>query len=464
MQNNLTFANFLKEITSQIYSRNIRSGVISICNEIPCLMDLHYYSDLLMRFSFSALWEEKDNMSFIALDKCKYINLDGPNRFKMAKDFYKENKKNLINLDQNSHPSSLTKILYLFSFSDNFHRSSNSMDVSNMEAILPKFLIIKNENKTWIRMNAQFNNRVLVRKILEEFWNFQGEIMSHKICEDKNIINIPISKFDNEFNKLRNNLTKNINKGIQLVDEGILQKIVLSSRMKIKLDSKFYLQQILKKLVNSNKNSCIYVWKRDGTDITFGASPEKLFSLKNNHLILEAVAGTTGSAINNNFLLSNKKNIREHKFVVNFLIKCLKELNINKFDMSDISVKNFGNLSHLKTFLNASVENICPFQVLNTLHPSPAVCGIPKDIANEWIQTLENFSRGNYAAPIGWIDIEGNADFRVAIRGARFIDEQIQLTAGAGLVKDSICFEEVEEIKLKFESIAKQIFVSNIFQ
>ena len=118
----------------------------------------------------------------------------------------------------------------------------------------------------------------------------------------------------------------------------------------------------------------------------------------------------------------------------------------------------------MQTIINASVKRLSPFEVLRILHPSPAICGIPKEIANEWIQTLEDFTRDNYAAPIGWIDIEGNADFRVAIRGARYINDEIQLTAGAGLVKDSICLNEVDEIKLKLESIAKNIFFSNIFQ
>ena len=90
------------------------------------------------------------------------------------------------------------------------------------------------------------------------------------------------------------------------------------------------------------------------------------------------------------------------------------------------------------------------------------VKGIPQKIALQWIKTLEPFSRGNYASPIGWVDIEGNSDFRVAIRGARYINKEIQFTAGAGLVKDSNCLDEVEEIKLKFESIANQIFLSKI--
>ena len=458
------FSNFLKESLIQIDNKNIRSGLISICSEIPFIQSFSNYGNLLMQYSFAAIWEEKKNISFMALDKCKYIILDGPKRFEMAKDFHDENFKSLINIDLNPHPSSLGKIIYFFSYSDNFNRQENSKDVPNMEAVLPKFLVISNNQKSWIRMNTQFNNKTTLRAILEEFWFIRAEIMSIKVKQEQNHINIPISKFHSAFRESEKNLINNISKGIQLIDSGLVEKIVLSSRIKIKCESKFNLNKILKQLINNNQNSCIYLWKRNDKDITFGASPEKLFSLKNNQLTLEAIAGTSDSSQNDSFLLGNSKNIREHEIVVYFLINCLKDLNIYKFEKSDLKVKCFGNISHLQTILNASVKKLNPFELIRTLHPSPAVCGIPKTIANEWIETLENFSRGNYASPIGWIDMGGNADFRVAIRGARYINEEIQLTAGAGLVKDSICLNEFEEIKLKFESIAKNIFLSNVFQ
>ncbi len=464
MENDLTFSNFLKDITSKIDNKNLRSGVISICNEIPNLKSLSNYSNLLMKYSFSVFWEEEDNLSFIALDKCKYINLDGPNRFKMAEEFHSENLKNLINIDQNSDPSSSPKIIYFFSYSDNFNRGINSIDVPNMEAVLPKILIINNFKKSWIRMNVQFNNEKSIKEILEDFWFIRTEIMSIKLNQEKNEINIPISLFNIAFDKSRNNLIKNISKGIQLIDDGLVEKIVLSSRIKIKFENKFFINTILNKIRKAKLNSCIYAWKRNDTDITFGASPEKLFSLANDELTLEAIAGSKESELSKYYLLGNSKDIREHQFVVNFLIHCLKELNIDNFQKSDLKVKEFGDISHLQTIINASVQRLSPFEVLRILHPSPAICGIPKEIANEWIQTLEDFTRDNYAAPIGWIDIEGNADFRVAIRGARYINDEIQLTAGAGLVKDSICLNEVDEIKLKLESIAKNIFFSNIFQ
>ena len=77
-----------------------------------------------------------------------------------------------------------------------------------------------------------------------------------------------------------------------------------------------------------------------------------------------------------------------------------------------------------------------------------------------WINTLESFSRENYASPMGWVDSEGNAEFRVAIRGARYIDQNLEFTAGSGIVKGSISNKEIDEIQLKFKSLVKQIFLT----
>ncbi len=459
MHNNLNFSNLIREIKSQIFKKNLKSGVISICTPIPNDDLFINYKYLLNHYSFSALWEEKDNKSFIALDKCKYITFNDSNRFQKAKDFHYEIIKNLINIEKSSHPSSIAKIVYFFSFSDNFNSIIDPLDVPIMEAVLPRILIINDFNKSWIRLNVQFNNEKSIEEISEEFSFIYKELTSKRNYEEeKNVNNISIRQFDEAFNKSRNNLIKNISKGISLINNGIIEKIVLSSKINIKLGSILNLNKILDNLKTNQNNTCIYCWKRNIGDITFGASPEKLFSINKNYLTLEAIAG---SAINNSshdYLLSDTKNLREHDFVVHFLINCLKILKITNFEISDLKVKNFGNISHLHTLIKALPNKVCPFKILEVLHPSPAVCGIPKNKANEWIETLEDFSRGNYAGPIGWIDIKGNADFRVAIRGARNVNNEIQLIAGAGLVRDSVCIDEVEEIKIKFESITKQIF------
>jgi len=159
-----------------------------------------------------------------------------------------------------------------------------------------------------------------------------------------------------------------------------------------------------------------------------------------------------------NKLLRSSKNLKEHNYVIQYLIKCLEVSKITNFKKSDIKVNSFGDISHLQTLIFSKVEKICPFELLKNLHPSPAVCGYPKNEALDWINTLESFPRENYASPMGWVDASGNASFLLAIRGARYIEENIEFTAGSGIVSGSVLEKEIDEIKLKFESIVKQIF------
>ena len=119
------------------------SGLVSICVEIPCIDLFQVYKLFINKYQFSSFWEESDAMSYIALEKCKYVTLDGPKRFDVANEFNSENFKNLINLTNESDNSALSKIIYLCSCSENFNNKNLSSDVPSLEAVLPKILIIK---------------------------------------------------------------------------------------------------------------------------------------------------------------------------------------------------------------------------------------------------------------------------------------------------------------------------------
>lgn len=85
------------------------------------------------------------------------------------------------------------------------------------------------------------------------------------------------------------------------------------------------------------------------------------------------------------------------------------------------------------------------------------MAGLPGREAMAWLRVLEPFERGNYAAPIGWIDSQGDAELRVAIRCGHAIGHQMDLTAGAGLVRGSCPEREMQEINLKLHVLVKQL-------
>ena len=459
MKNDLNFTDFLKDVFSIFDKKVGNSGLVSICIEIPSSDLFQVYEFFINKYAFSSLWEESDGISYIALEKCKYVTLDGPKKFEVAKEFNAENFKNLINLSEDSDIASTSKIIYLFAFSENLKKRFSTSDVPSMEAILPKILIIRNNDNCWLRINSHVEGKSSLRTLVEELWLIKNQIFNSNSQIIKNNVNDPsINDFLASLEISNSNLKQLINKGIQLVEEDILEKIVLASRVKVKIKNKLDLIKILKRLKTSQPNTCRYVWKRNDKDIIFGASPERLFSFNKPNLILEALAGTASSKKNKDSLLKSVKDLKEHNYVIEYLIKCLQVLDIDNYKKSDLKVNSFGDISHLQTLIYSKVENLCPFELLRILHPSPAVCGSPKKEALEWINTLESFSRGNYASPMGWVDSLGNSQFRVAIRGARYIEEFVEFIAGSGIVKGSLVDKEVDEIKLKFTSLVKQIF------
>ena len=181
-----------------------------------------------------------------------------------------------------------------------------SSDVPSLEAILPKILIIKSKKNCWLRINGYVEGKSSLRTLIEEIWTIRNQVINSgseliKSSGLKTSFDLPmIDDFLNSLKTSNRSLKKVVNRGIQLVEKGILKKIVLANRIKIKFKNRLDLVEILKRLKTNQPNTCRYVWKRNSKDILFGASPEKLFSFTKPNLTLEALAGTIST--NSNFV------------------------------------------------------------------------------------------------------------------------------------------------------------------
>ncbi len=187
-----------------------------------------------------------------------------------------------------------------------------------------------------------------------------------------------------------------------------------------------------------------------------GASPERLFKMKDGRLETEAVAGTrprgktaAADAQLREELLTSEKDRREHDFVTMQIQEALKQL----CDMVSLN----GSTSEMKLtrgrHLYAGLKGILrsgvsPLDVLRSLHPTPAVGGTPTDEARATIRRWESFDRGWYAGPFGWLSGE-SAEFAVAIRSGLLTQRRLALFSGAGIVEGSQPLAEWEEIEHK---------------
>ena len=456
MRNKLIFSEFLNNAFTNFDKKRIKSDLISLSIEIPSFDLINIYNFFTNKYSFSSFWEDKNIDSYLAFDKCSYITDNLTEKFKLAKLFNEEHFRNINYLNNPCDQKDIARIIYFFSFSKELIEDK-IQKVPQVEAVLPRIFIYKNKNKSWIRINAKIKSKLELRFVIEELWEIRQQII-HKIKKNDELESnkSKIGRLIVKKEEINKNLEQNISKAKILIENKIIEKIVLSANISFSVENNLDFKKILKKLRIIQPNTCRYLWKRSASDITFGASPEKLFSLSEGKLTFEAIAGTSTKQ-NRGKLINSAKNLKEHDYVVSYLIDTLSKLNIKNFEIGQTKVIDFGDISHLYTLILCKKENICPFTILSILHPSPAVCGYPQKEALFWIKYIEKSSRGNYASPIGWIDAKGNADFRVAIRFSRFKDNKLQFILGSGIVEGSNINEEIEEIWLKFNSFAKKI-------
>ncbi|NET39314.1 MAG: isochorismate synthase, partial [Cyanothece sp. SIO1E1] len=196
-----------------------------------------------------------------------------------------------------------------------------------------------------------------------------------------------------------------------------------------------------------------------------GASPERLISIDDGKLITDALAGSAprGKTVAEdadlaNRLLCSEKERYEHRIVVDFMMQHLQHLGIKPFCADIPGLLQLSNIQHLHTPIQASVPaSVHPLEIVTALHPTPAVAGAPREVACAQIKRYETFERSLYAAPLGWIDHQGNSEFIVGIRSALIAGNHARLYAGAGIVDGSDPDRELAEIRLKLQALLQAL-------
>jgi isochorismate synthase len=112
-------------------------------------------------------------------------------------------------------------------------------------------------------------------------------------------------------------------------------------------------------------------------------------------------------------------------------------------------------VAHLATRVTAKLTEPLPsaLELAGLLHPTPAVAGVPRDLALAVLGELEPFARGAYAGPVGWVDAHGDGEWAVAIRCATLARGGARLVAGAGIVAGSDPEAEWAETEWKLAAI-----------
>ena len=259
--------------------------------------------------------------------------------------------------------------------------------------------------------------------------------------------------------------TNLIKRAKESIKNSSLEKIVVANRQKIHL-SKIDIGKTIQNLIIRYPNCTTFMYK-NGESIFFGSTPEKIFDYNGEVLRIQALAssipnnGQKFSEIESSFKNSTLR--KEHNIVVNHFIQKLKSISKEKIIISDPMIIELENIYHLLTKLQIKIKHLNHLNILESLHPSPALSGYPVDEAIEWIRKYETFHRGWYSGTIGYID-NNESHFYAALRCANFLSNKqtIMAYAGNGIVENSNADFEIKELKSKFKVIKNSIGFENV--
>ena len=258
---------------------------------------------------------------------------------------------------------------------------------------------------------------------------------------------------------------ESVEAAVDRIRGGDLRKVVLAQALEADLLTDLSRPATLERLADKYPDCYRYSFEPNGGHASFfGATPERLVALRGRTLETDALAGTTGRGETPSEdewlaeeLLNDPKNVHEHELVAETIREQLEPFAAS-IAAGEQRVRRLATVQHLHTPVTAELDaDRHVLELVEALHPTPAVGGLPPDRALETIHDTEPFDRGWYAAPVGWIDAAGNGAFAVAIRSAVATDRQATLFAGVGLVADSDPDREWDEVQLKYRPILDEL-------
>ena len=239
------------------------------------------------------------------------------------------------------------------------------------------------------------------------------------------------------------------------------KKIVLSRISERKKPLGFSAGKTFKAACEAYPEAFVYLCHTPKTGTWFGSSPELLLSGEKTNWHTVALAGTRKISTKEEQTQWDDKNIREQYIVTDYLGKQLHSHQLD-YTINGPYTTRAGQLMHLKSEFSFRMENSDKIgDLLESLHPTPAVCGFPKDKAYQLILDNEGYDRKYYSGFIGQISMKGKTDLFVNLRCMQIKPDILTLFAGGGLLPSSELESEWEETEEKLQTMLSLIDFKN---
>lgn len=243
-------------------------------------------------------------------------------------------------------------------------------------------------------------------------------------------------------------------KTVEEIKKTGVKKIVISRKEKLVLENADVVSVFLRLLATYSK-AMVYMWYHPNVGLWIGATPETLLKLNGNSFSTMSLAATR--PYENTLEISwNGKELEEQSLVTDFIADQI-DIVSKDYTIHELETVRAGNVVHLRTIISGSMKEkengLC--HLIEALHPTPAVCGLPREDAKRFILSEEGYERKYYTGFLGEIHMDSNSELFVNLRCMEMQDNSAFLYVGGGITSDSIPEEEWEETVLKTRTLKK---------
>lgn len=346
-----------------------------------------------------------------------------------------------------------------FAFIDDHQQSKIWSAFPSALFLVPAVQLSMLHDQTWLTLNRFAHND----DEIDLWWNtLDGEFDR---LED--LLSSPLSKGDMPtLQTLRFPLSEDgwramITEATDAMRAGYMNKVVLARTSEALFDRPVDPLRAMSKLDRHYSDTYRFLIEPIPGQAFFGATPELLIRTDGDAMWTAAVAGSRRRGLSQaedaalaEDMLTSEKERYEHEIVVKMLRERLSAVTTALHMADEPDVLRLSNIQHLYTPVRGTLrESSGILDLVQLLHPTPALGGSPRDRALAAIATLERSHRGWYASPVGWVNAQGDGTFAVAIRSAISKGDRARLYAGAGIVADSEADKEWDETAVKFKPL-----------
>ena len=365
-------------------------------------------------------------------------------------------------------------------------RQKDKQLIINFGAEIPKTKIVLEELSAGFAvspfLNMEGNDSLFIEADLYFRFNEGGEVVTEKIS--KSVTDLQREQWEKQCAEVIGSAKKSTNvyalhkptpantdylnsvqEAVAAIEAGEMKKVVLSRTKKVELPSDFVLTEVFERLCEKYPTafvSLVYLPHLD--QAWLGATPETLVGVdKEGVFRTVALAGTqsvfdaAGQTIPPKQAPWTQKEIEEQALVGRYIISCFKKIRVREYLEEGPKTVVAGNLMHLRSDYVVDTKAI-NFPELGTvmlelLHPTSAVCGMPKMAALKFIQNHENYDREFYSGFLGPVNVENETNLFVNLRCMKIQNQVATLYAGGGITEDSIPEKEWQETELKCQTM-----------